>query len=223
MLIDFYLENLTKNKTMLLPVTPENYEVTTEEQVETVKLATIGDINIPTFNTPKAISIEGIFSTNENRYLNKNLIPELIKNTIDYVNVINKWKEEHDIIRVLIVPRGTIESRLDAKFYIKSLSINGEYEAIGDIGYIIYCVEYREEIEGKSTETTNTRSVPESKKEPAEPKQRTYTVKKGDSLWNISRKYYGNGNQYAKILSANKGKIKNANLIYPGQTFVIPY
>lgn len=222
MLIDFYLENLTKNKTMLLPVTPENYEVATEEQVETVKLASIGDINIPTFNTPKSISIEGIFSTNENRYLNKNLIPELIKNTIDYVNLINTWKEEHDIIRVLIVPRGTTESRLDAKFYIKSLSINGEYEVIGDIGYVIEFVGYRE-TEVKSIKTTNTRPTPESKKEPAEPKTRTYTVKKGDSLWNISRKYYGNGNQYSKILNANKGKIKNANLIYAGQTFIIPY
>lgn len=223
MLIDFYLENLTKHKTMLLPVTPENYEVTTEEQIETVKLAFIGDINIPTFTQPKAISIAGIFSTNENHYLNKNLIPELIKNTIDYVNVINIWKKEHDIIRVLIVPRGTADSRLDAKFYIKSLSINGENESTGDVGYTIEFVEYREVEVKTKNKATDKRPAPKAKQEPAELKQRTYTVKKGDSLWNIARKYYGNGSQYTKILNANKPKIKNKNLIYPGQTFVIPY
>lgn len=53
-------------------------------------------------------------------------------------------------------------------------------------------------------------------------KKRYYTVKKGDCLWNIAKKYYGNGAQYKKIYNANKDKIKNPNLIYPGQKFLIP-
>lgn len=47
------------------------------------------------------------------------------------------------------------------------------------------------------------------------PTTRTYTVKKGDCLWNIAKKYYGNGNQYMKIYNANKDKIKKPSLIYP--------
>ena len=47
------------------------------------------------------------------------------------------------------------------------------------------------------------------------PGTRTYTVKKGDCLWNIAKKYYGNGNQYMKIYNANKDKIKKPRLIYP--------
>ena len=54
------------------------------------------------------------------------------------------------------------------------------------------------------------------------PKTKSYTVKKGDCLWNIAKKYYGNGAQYTKIYNANKGKIKNPNLIYPGQVLTIP-
>ena len=54
------------------------------------------------------------------------------------------------------------------------------------------------------------------------PKVKTYTVKSGDCLWNIAKKYYGNGVQYTKIYNANKGKIKNPNLIYPGQVLAIP-
>ena len=52
--------------------------------------------------------------------------------------------------------------------------------------------------------------------------QRTYTVKKGDCLWNIAKKFYGNGSAYTKIYDANTNKIANPNLIYLGQVFVIP-
>jgi prophage DNA circulation protein len=51
---------------------------------------------------------------------------------------------------------------------------------------------------------------------------RYYTVKKGDNLWNISKKYYGRGIDYKKIANANKKLIKNPNLIYPGWKLIIP-
>lgn len=50
----------------------------------------------------------------------------------------------------------------------------------------------------------------------------TYVVKKGDCLWKIAKKFYGNGKYYTKIYNANKDKIKNPNLIYPGQKLIIP-
>lgn len=66
--------------------------------------------------------------------------------------------------------------------------------------------------------------VPKPPARPANtaPTTKTYTVKKGDCLWNIAKKYYGNGNQYMKIYNANRDKIKKPSLIYPGQVFVIP-
>ncbi len=50
----------------------------------------------------------------------------------------------------------------------------------------------------------------------------TYVVVKGDSLWKIAKKFYGSGSQNTRIYNANKDKIKNPNLIYPGQVLVIP-
>ena len=51
----------------------------------------------------------------------------------------------------------------------------------------------------------------------------TYTVKKGDCLWTIAKKFYGSGADYSKIYEANRDTIgKNPNVIYPGQTFTIP-
>lgn len=47
-------------------------------------------------------------------------------------------------------------------------------------------------------------------------------ISRGDSLWALSRLAYGDGSRYAVIFNANRGKIHNPNLIYPGQTFVLP-
>lgn len=47
-------------------------------------------------------------------------------------------------------------------------------------------------------------------------------VSRGDSLWRISRATYGTGMQYQLVLKANRDQIRNQDLIYPGQTFVLP-
>lgn len=47
-------------------------------------------------------------------------------------------------------------------------------------------------------------------------------ISRGDSLWALSKLAYGDGARYAVIFNANRGKIHNPNLIYPGQTFVVP-
>jgi nucleoid-associated protein YgaU len=47
-------------------------------------------------------------------------------------------------------------------------------------------------------------------------------VSRGDSLWLISRRTYGDGVSYALIYNANRDKIHDPDRIYPGQTFVLP-
>jgi nucleoid-associated protein YgaU len=54
---------------------------------------------------------------------------------------------------------------------------------------------------------------------PPPPTHRTYTVVRGDNLTVIGRKY---GLSWQAIYNANRDKIKNPNLIYPGQVLVIP-
>jgi len=50
----------------------------------------------------------------------------------------------------------------------------------------------------------------------------TYTVKSGDSLSKIAKHVYGDANKWHQIYEANRDKIKNPDLIHPGQEFTIP-
>jgi hypothetical protein len=52
--------------------------------------------------------------------------------------------------------------------------------------------------------------------------ERMYTVKPGDSLSSISKHFYGNAKDYARIVAANQNKIENKNLVHPGLELVIP-
>jgi nucleoid-associated protein YgaU len=57
---------------------------------------------------------------------------------------------------------------------------------------------------------------------PDRPKRQIIRVRRGDSLWRISKRHLGNGKKWAAFYKANKKKIDNPDLIYPGQTLIIP-
>ena len=51
---------------------------------------------------------------------------------------------------------------------------------------------------------------------------RTYTVVSGDSLSKIAKREYGDATKWHAIFEANRDKIKDPDLIHPGQVLTIP-
>lgn len=51
---------------------------------------------------------------------------------------------------------------------------------------------------------------------------KTYVVEAGDCLWNIAKEHYGTGTMWEAIYEANMDIIQDANLIFVGQTLVLP-
>ena len=58
--------------------------------------------------------------------------------------------------------------------------------------------------------------------EDAAPEAVFHTVEKGDTLWAVSSKAYGDGSKYMKIFEANKPMLSDPDKIYPGQVLRIP-
>ena len=113
---------------------------------------------------------------------------------------------------------------LSGNYYVKDIT-----RQISSNGYSHSATLLRTDVGDKlkmSTSTTKKETKPSAKKEQSAPSkdnaQRTYTVKKGDCLWNIAKQFYGNGASWGKIYDANTGKIADPHWIYPGQVFVIP-
>ncbi len=47
-------------------------------------------------------------------------------------------------------------------------------------------------------------------------------IRRGDNLWTIARRVYGEGLKYTTIYQANTGQIRDPDRIYPGQVFDLP-
>lgn len=52
--------------------------------------------------------------------------------------------------------------------------------------------------------------------------ERTVTVKEGDSLSKIAKRELGDANKWHAIFEANRDKIKDPDLIHPGQVLTLP-
>jgi hypothetical protein len=61
-----------------------------------------------------------------------------------------------------------------------------------------------------------------SDKDASSPSVARKVVSRGESLWGISRITYGDGGRYALVYRANRDRIRDPNLIYPGQSLVLP-
>ena len=118
--------------------------------------------------------------------------------------------------------------------YITNFSY-GEKDGTGDVYYSMDLLEYKPITipvinENNSSNAQNTSRPTEnnnnsSNKNNANNTQKTHKVVKGDSLWAIAQKYYGDGSQYPKIKEANKEKytsLNNNNIIYSNWELVIP-
>ncbi len=57
---------------------------------------------------------------------------------------------------------------------------------------------------------------------PLAPSNETVIIRRGDTLWQISRRVYGAGVRYTTIYIANEDKITNPDRILPGQIFGLP-
>lgn len=208
--------NAEKEK-IQLPVLPEEFSVTNGSNNDSVNVVGLGEIIIMQSRPALQFSFSSFFPAAKF----PGLQVDKITKPLTLIQKINTWKASKKPIHFIATACG-----VDLYATIEDFKYS---EVGGDPGtyqYSITLKEYRE-IKVRQVKVNIPKATATVKKE--EPrvdntvKPKTYTVKSGDCLWNIAKKFYGNGALYTKIYNANKSVIGgNPNLIYPGQVYTIP-
>lgn len=221
---DFYL------KKCLLPIAPSKLTVKINNANETITLINEGEINIlkkaelmdiefecriPQENYPFAVYKSGFKG---------------VDYFLDYFESLKTSKKPFQFIVCRKRPTGKRLFDTNIKVSMEDYKITEDAKNGFDVLVKIKLKQWRD----YGTKTVNISFDMEKPRASVEPQRetttspapaaaQTYTVVKGDCLWNIAKKFYGNGSKYSIIYNVNKSVIGgNPNLIYPGQVLTIP-
>lgn len=207
------------SKKYKLPVNPEEIKRSRELNSETYQVLEKGQVSIPSYCSLEEYSFEAEFPSQDVNYME----PDAEADADYYEKMFRKAQKNKKPIR--FIASNDISDDISVKVLVKSVDIVEKAGEEGDKYISLTLMEYKGA--GKRYVAIQTPDATVKQEEtplaenPAVTANKTHTVQSGDTLWGIAKKYYGNGSQYQKIVSANPS-IKNPNLIYPGQVFTIP-
>ena len=196
-----------------LPVKPTEFNVTVAHRNTVVNVIQLGDINLMGKTGLREVSLSSFFPAKDYNFS----INSGRKAPIACVNQLESWRNSGKPVRVIITDLLNMEATIESFTW-------GERDATDDIYYTLALKEYKKIKTKQATETVATGATETTRetKAPESSSGKTYTVKAGDCLWNIAKRFYGDGSQYTKIATANGGTVTNPNTIHAGQVLTIP-
>ena len=219
----FYLGNV------LLPIPPSKLELKISNNNKTYDLINYSQINV--LKNPGLSSLEFEVVLPNTKYpfaMYKNNF----QNAKYYLGVLENLKVNRSAFQFIVVrkfPNGKDIFNTNIKVALEEYTITDTTEEGFDTKVKIKLKQYKEYSTKKVQVTIKqyrppavTRTVTTNNTAVAKPSGQNYTVKRGDCLWKIAKRFYGNGAKYTTIYNANRSKIRNPNLIYPGQVLWIP-
>jgi len=202
--------------TFRFPVVPSSFDSDLKTSITSVQANAIGEIGMFSGLNLASYSFSSFFPNQQYSFVDYRNFPS----PYECVKIIRKWMENGTVVRFIVT-----DTDINFEVIIEDFSYK-EQDGTRDVYFDIKFKEYRRIVINKQVIQTTPAKPEDSKPRPepetTTPTQRTYTVVKGDCLWNIAKKYYGSGSSYTKIYNANKDKIKDPNRIYPGQVLIIP-
>ncbi len=207
----------SNKKRLQIPVLPETIHISYPQKNDTVYVYGVGDVTIKKHPGAFVVKFSSFF-------------PECrCQGSIENLKPPKECKEFLEKVMKIKTPAKFIFTGSPCRISIPC-TINFEIsEQAGDTGTIYYDItitEYKEvnvrKIKVKKKKKKG-KAGKKKKRTKTKVKPKKYKVKKGDCLWNISRKYFGSGLMFMKIYKENKKVIgNNPNRLLPGQILTLP-
>jgi len=218
----FYLDGVQ------MPVTPSKLKIKIGNQNKQVILINEGAVNI--LKSPGLTEISFDLLIPQVKYPFAKY-PDGFKPADFYLNkfeLLKTQKKPFQFICSRTKPSGELLFDTNIKVSLEDYTISEDANNGLDLTVSIKLLQFRNygtkilKTTSSSGATTISATVETPRETTTAPKPKTYTVKKGDTLWNIAKLCFGDGSRWKEIYELNKDKIKNPNLIYVGQVLTLP-
>lgn len=211
---------------VLCPVAPSKLQLKISNNNKTMTLIDQGEVNILKQAGLTDISFDLLLPNTEYPFATYKSGFMTSQYFLGELETLKNDKKPFQFIVTRAFPNGKMLFDTNLKVSLESYEIKEEAKEGFDVIVSVKLKQYREfgtkTLTQSSTGIHKVEAQRSTETSPVPATNKTYTVQKGDSLWAIAKKYYGNGSKYTVIAEANKDKIKNPNLIYPGQVLTIP-
>lgn len=217
---------------VLMPITPSKVKVKINNQNKTLTLINGEEINILKEAKLTDVSFELLLPQTSYPFTNG-----AAQSANYYLSLFERLKQSKEPFQWILnrtKPNGRSLFHTNLKVGLEDYQITDDAKEGFDLTVSIKLKQFRaygtktvtiQEAPAATTPTAEQQPAKATVEEPprettAAPKNTTYTVKSGDCLWNIAKKYLGDGSRYTEIASLNN--IANPNLIYPGTVLNLP-
>ncbi len=210
MLRKFIFKDTAGRRELVLPVTPESFQLDHGIHVEKINIHEAGDINLAGGGALAQITINCIFPENDYVFSRAEDTP------YNYVNTFERWSDRHTVLRFVIS-----DTTVNLPVLVENIAY-GEQDGTNDVYAAIRLQEYRE-LDAVETERASTGNKPRaSDRGSSGGSDQTYEVKYGDTLCAICRRYYGSDKPAVYTALAKYNGRSNPNILYAGEVIKIP-
>lgn len=190
--IQVYLEEAAdSNESIQLPVVPASFSIDDGQNNVVVNINNVGEANLPGKKALRELSLSSFFPAQDYSFL----VCDRKEDPYEYITWLRDRKNAGTILRVIITG-----ADINFTCLIESLKY-GEDDASGDVNFTIDLKEYVTLVKAESKNKT-------ARITKAKPK--TYTVKSGDTLKKIAKKYLGSASKSKQLYKKNKKVIEDA-------------
>lgn len=220
---------------MLCPIAPSKLQLKIKNQNKTVNLINDGEVNILKKAGLTEVSFDLLLPNVKYPFA---VYKSGFKNAKYFLDILENLKTSEKPFYFKVTrkfPNGKLLFDTNMKVSLEDYNTKEDVKEGFDVTVSVKLKQYKDygtktctiinEQSEKPEEPEVTVAVEETRPAETSPEpssNQSHTVKSGDCLWNLAKKYYGDGKKYTVIYEANKDKIKNPNLIYSGQVLTIP-
>ena len=212
----------TDDDKIRFPVVPSAIGVSRSNNIDTQSVIKLGEVPIFNGTSLKTIEFESFFPNQEYSFCDYTGFMK----PYEFSEKIQSWMYEGEPVRIIVT-----DTPINMQCLIQQFD-TVEQDGTRDLYYTLSLLEYRpievpkindnsNNINNNSTSNKTNRPTTQNNSS----SQKSYKVVKGDSLYDIAQKHYGNGSLYTKIKEANKTKypsLSKNNVIYSNWELIIP-